>query len=197
LKLKQDQILYITAPYQYKDRVLSIIESKSKWIYNHLALMSQQFHLVSEDSLFLLGVQYAIKLEQTKNNKQSYSFENKKLILTLKDETKKSLFLDQVLKMETNHYLRSILPYWIKQTGLIPKSHTVRKMKIWGSCTRKGNLQFNSYLVCLPPALIEYIVCHELVHLQQFDHSKKFYQLLANFLPNVKKLEKDLKMFVR
>ena len=63
----------------------------------------------------------------------------------------------------------------------------------WGSCSRDGNLNFNYKLVLLPPEVADYIVVHELCHLKEFNHSRKFWQLVAEALPDYKDRRKRLK----
>lgn len=63
----------------------------------------------------------------------------------------------------------------------------------WGSCSRKGNLNFNFRLALLPPELADYIIVHELCHLGEFNHSKKFWDLVALTIPNWQKLRNGLK----
>lgn len=63
----------------------------------------------------------------------------------------------------------------------------------WGSCSKKGNLNFNYSIVFLPPLLADYLVVHELCHLGEFNHSQKFWDLVALALPNYKVLRKKLK----
>lgn len=63
----------------------------------------------------------------------------------------------------------------------------------WGSCSQAGNLNFNYKLIYLPPALADYIVVHELCHLQEFNHSKRFWILVAQATPNYLELRKELK----
>jgi hypothetical protein len=63
----------------------------------------------------------------------------------------------------------------------------------WGSCSKKGNLNFNYKIALLPPALADYLIVHELCHIKEFNHSQKFWDLVALALPNYKKLRKELK----
>lgn len=63
----------------------------------------------------------------------------------------------------------------------------------WGSCSRQGNLNFNFRLLHLTPPVRDYVIVHELCHLKEFNHSKKFWDLIAQQIPNFKELRKDLK----
>jgi len=62
----------------------------------------------------------------------------------------------------------------------------------WGSCSSKGNLNFNYKLVLLPETLRDYVVVHELCHLKEMNHSKDFWKLVENVLPNYRTLRKEL-----
>jgi predicted metal-dependent hydrolase len=63
----------------------------------------------------------------------------------------------------------------------------------WGSCSKKGNVNFNYRIVLLPPEHADYIIVHELCHLKEFNHSKKFWNLVAIGSPNYIQLRKDLR----
>lgn len=63
----------------------------------------------------------------------------------------------------------------------------------WGSCSAKGNLNFNYRLVYLPERLADYIVVHELCHLKEMNHSRKFWNLVARVFPDYLKIRKQLK----
>jgi len=63
----------------------------------------------------------------------------------------------------------------------------------WGSCSRLGNLNFNYKIALLAEDQADYIVIHELCHLQEFNHSKKFWALVAKTIPDYKKVRKSLK----
>jgi len=63
----------------------------------------------------------------------------------------------------------------------------------WGSCSRKGNLNFNYRIIRLPPALADYIVVHELCHLEEFNHSPRFWSLIAQTMPDFRACRRALR----
>jgi predicted metal-dependent hydrolase len=71
---------------------------------------------------------------------------------------------------------------------------TIRNQKTrWGSCSSRGNLNFNYRVVFLPHSLAKYLVVHELCHLIELNHSKAYWKLVEEILPNHKELRKELK----
>ncbi len=68
-----------------------------------------------------------------------------------------------------------------------------RQTTMWGSCSKKGNLNFNYKLYFLPDYLVEYIVVHELCHLQELNHSPQFWKLVAQAIPDWKERMRELK----
>jgi predicted metal-dependent hydrolase len=53
---------------------------------------------------------------------------------------------------------------------------------LWGSCSRRGNLSFSWRLVMAPPQALEYVVAHELAHLKELNHSRRFWMLLQSLV---------------
>jgi hypothetical protein len=65
----------------------------------------------------------------------------------------------------------------------------------WGSCSRRGNLNFNYKISKLPEALADYIIVHELCHLAEFNHGGKFWQLVAQTIPDWRERRKTLNRY--
>jgi hypothetical protein len=65
--------------------------------------------------------------------------------------------------------------------------------RCWGSCSEKGNLNFNYRVIFLPQTLMDYVIVHELCHLAELNHSKKFWEHIARALPEYKEHRNHLK----
>ncbi|MDP3779394.1 MAG: M48 family metallopeptidase [bacterium] len=71
---------------------------------------------------------------------------------------------------------------------------SIRNQKTrWGSCSRKGNLNFNYKIALLHPKLADYIIVHELCHLKELNHSKAFWDLVALAVPDHRVLRAELR----
>ena len=72
----------------------------------------------------------------------------------------------------------------------------VRSQKTrWGSCSTKGNVNFNYLLAYMPEELLDYVVIHELAHRRYMNHSKDFWSEVEKYCPDYKKRRKELKEY--
>jgi len=75
-----------------------------------------------------------------------------------------------------------------------PGSIRVRRMKQrWGTCHPNGNIMYNRELLKKEPALIDYVIIHELCHLVHHNHGKRYYALLERLLPDYRELRRRLR----
>lgn len=73
---------------------------------------------------------------------------------------------------------------------------TIRNQKTrWGSCSSKGNLNFNYQLYYLPDELLDYVVIHELAHRRYMDHSKEFWAEVEKYCPGYRERRQQLKKY--
>ena len=63
----------------------------------------------------------------------------------------------------------------------------------WGSCSSKGNLNFNYKIIYLKPELADYLIVHELCHLGELNHSRRFWVLVSKTIPDYAKINEDLR----
>ena len=91
-------------------------------------------------------------------------------------------------------YIPKRAEYFSKLIGVDYGRITIRNQKTrWGSCSSKGNLNFNCLLMLAPSEVIDAIVVHELCHLKQMNHSKKFYDEVLRVFPEYRKWNKWLR----
>lgn len=80
------------------------------------------------------------------------------------------------------------------QMGVSYGRITIRSQRTrWGSCSQKGNLNFNCLLMLAPPDVIDYVVVHELCHRKEMNHSARFWEEVEMVLPNYRESRKWLK----
>ena len=83
---------------------------------------------------------------------------------------------------------------WAEKMGVSYGRLTIRSQATrWGSCSGKGNLNFNWKLALLPEELVDYVVVHELAHRKEMNHSERFWRLVAQVLPDYQERKQWLK----
>lgn len=82
---------------------------------------------------------------------------------------------------------------YARRLGVVPTAVLVRDQRSrWGSCNARGELRFNWRVVLAPMSLIDYVVAHELCHLEHMNHSPAFWARLAQLLPDYEQRREQL-----
>jgi len=99
-------------------------------------------------------------------------------------------------KATARDLVRELLAIHAPRLGLPYGDVRIKDMTTnWGSCSTKTNLNFNYKIALIPRPLAEYVVVHELAHLAHFDHSQRFWRLVASGLPDWRIRRAALKRF--
>jgi predicted metal-dependent hydrolase len=90
------------------------------------------------------------------------------------------------------------IAFWSPRIGVSPKRIAIRDQRSrWGSCSTKGNLNFNYRIVHIPHELVDYIVVHELCHLLEFNHSERFWAHVETHVPEYELHKTALRIVTR
>lgn len=173
-------------------KIDKILKSKSKWIKKKLFLQSKitsfrNKEYVSGEDFLYLGRHYRLKI--TIGQKYNTEFKDGYLKVTVKDKSNtqkiKRLIKRWYLEKAQLH-LNKITLDLSKELGVDFHSVKVRNyIARWGSCSSTGKLFYNWRIIKAPYKIIKYVVLHELVHLKEHNHSKRFWKLLKSHYSNI------------
>ena len=164
IQINSDLTVTVRAPMYTSQRDIErILKEKEVWIQKHIEQMREQ--------------EAKRKEMQGENGEHDESIEHEYLS---GEEIQK-------LAEKALEYIPKLVSYFAKQIGVTYGRITIRNQKTrWGSCSGKGNLNFNCLLMLMPPEVIDYVVVHELCHRKKMNHSKAFWKEVEKILPNYK-----------
>jgi len=112
----------------------------------------------------------------------------------IKADTKELNFLRN--EKEFRNMVLSLVQKLSSELDVDVKKIYFKKMKTrWGSCSTKKNVNINIYLMHLPSYLIEYVVFHEVAHLVEMGHNKRFWHIISSKYPKYKNMEEELRVY--
>ncbi|MEG0328907.1 MAG: SprT family zinc-dependent metalloprotease [Longicatena sp.] len=187
----QGEIVVSANPFVPMEKIDDFVSSKVQWIILHQKTITERSQnvLYDEQHLQLFGDVLKIKKMSGKYNHVSYDKTTlyvqckegancEKVVRQFLDKLCKDVFMDVV-----NLTYRSLGNYCLTFPEV-----KIRDMKSrWGSCTPvKNSITLNKKLIHYPFEFIEYVVLHEFIHFIQPNHSKAFYQIIENYMPDYK-----------
>ncbi len=134
--------------------------------------------------LFFLGRECHIILNIEPHQAIQVRLKLHNLYLTVPDEKVAVAALETWYQRRSRQYFHKRTEELARVIGVTYNSLQVRPLtRRWGSCTSKRNLSFNWRLIMAPPSVIDYVIIHELCHLIELNHSKRFWAIVASRCP--------------
>lgn len=178
----------------------TIIVHKADWIRKKLASISvnQMPAMQWQDSEQLLFLGNAITLSVAHDlRSKAVNYMPGVLHIALPNHEDQTAVARKVLQWYKQQALldfaRRLQLFSTKLGVTLPKLLISSARTRWGSCNSKQEVRLNWRLLQAPPHLINYVICHELAHLKQMNHSAKFWAVVASIYPDYKMAEKELK----
>ena len=98
------------------------------------------------------------------------------------------------LRTEAGQYMKERTFYFADIMGVEPREIKITLARSrWGSCSARNTVCYSYKVMLLPKELIDYIIVHELAHITEKNHSKKFYDIIAGFMPDYRERESKIK----
>ena len=188
LHIKEDGSIFIYAPYRTpKWEIEKFINEKESWISEKLSEKEKSIK-EAEKAFPYLGELFPLEIEDNKSKGYPLKLSFGKFILD-KDHMEKArdLFI-QWYKREAKEKIPERVDYYSKRLQLFPKGIKITSAKYrWGSCSRENRLSFSWRIIMAPLSVIDYVLIHELVHIKEKNHSKRFWSHLESIIPDYKK----------
>ncbi|MEK6733531.1 MAG: SprT family zinc-dependent metalloprotease, partial [Pseudomonadota bacterium] len=164
------------------------IISKELWIRNKLLKYRlKKEEQINHNIIPIFGDEYDI-IQNDKNIRDSIIIENNKIIISssMKDLNINSLLISKLKKIFKQELEKAVSLY-AKEINVSYKSISIKDTKTrWGSCSTSGNLSFSWRLIFAPKSVFEYVVIHELCHIKEMNHSRRFWRIVESICPNYK-----------
>lgn len=195
----------VKSPLSTSDKKINEFVSKHKnWIEKRQKEIKEKPKTMEElGFIYFKGEKYKLKIIRDKN--EYISLED--WICQIKihkniqneDEYIRNILRNYLLE-EANKYILPRLDYLAKRFSLDFTHSSIWKAKTkWWSCSSKRKINFSYRLICMPLEVIDYVIIHELSHLLEMNHSKKFWKVVESMMPDyhihwdtLKKKNKDI-----
>lgn len=186
----------VEAPVGCSDgEVATAVRKRARWIVRQLEnVAAARTHArprqyKSGETHFYLGRRYQLKVIESQVEAPSVLMKGGQIRVVLKcaDPASVRRHLNDWYRQKAEDYFARRLAEisaeisWVKQT---PVLKLVSMRKQWGSCSPKGGINLNPWLVRAPRDCIDYVIRHEICHLREHNHSKRYYNLLERQLPD-------------
>ena len=187
----------VMAPTTTPDSELqAIVRKRAPWILNHAnneALVVTPRRFISGETLPYLGRNVRLVIESKDGRTPEVRFDHWRFRVSIPDNLEGEERYKRVRGVVVNWYrkraaerLRNGVQRWWPRlgNGREPRILIRDQRQRWGSCAPDGTLRFNWRVVMLEPSLVEYVIVHELIHLNVNNHSDDFWRLLVRELPD-------------
>ena len=197
LEITPSATLIVRAPLRAPSAYIEeIIRQKHSWIVRKFDEMKRRplssGHEYTEGEIFLfLGREYPLHILPDGNmtiERSDKLYVSYKLLPDIKNHIKRWY------RQEAHKEVQARCMWFSMKTGHVPTTIRITDARQrWGSCTHKGGLNFSWRLIQAPIDIVDYVVVHELVHICQPDHSRKFWNKVREILPDYERRRKWLR----
>ncbi len=202
LALENKNEIIVKTPLKFKAHMVKeVVYEYKDWILRTISKVppKNSFDFVSGGVVPFLGKEYPLKLiedEKIKNVK----FTLKDDVFIVQYNQGKQAYEDFVeglkkfYKYNAMKVIDPIFDEWCFRTKLYPQNISYRFAKgRWGSCSHENNISINYKLLQFEKKAIEYVVLHELCHIEEKNHSQRFWNLVSLYMSDYKEVEKILR----
>lgn len=176
-----------------------LIKDKEDWIYRsrkRIVERQQQGdkNYLNADAIQFLGKTVPFRFEKAAHPFQLHMEEDAFVLVGEGTAEEARAVIEVTYRDQARYIFQERVANFSQRLGVRVNQIRVKSQKTrWGSCSSKGNLNFNWHAIVAPPEVVDYLVVHECCHLVHMNHSKAFWTLVESFYPDYRECRKWLK----
>ncbi|KOM96362.1 zinc-dependent protease [Clostridium botulinum] len=199
IKIGKEFIIEVTAPLGTNEYTIEqVLKKEEKWIIKNIKKLKE---VEIFNGYYYLGELYYLKIKEVRSLYFKLELDSNKFMVYINSgilKEKREVIikdnLEKFYKEKAVKVLKERTDYYSNILKVAPKNIVIKNQKtLWGSCSSKGNINYNYKIVMAPLKILDYIVVHELCHLVHMNHSKDFWQLVESIIPDFKERRNWLK----
>ncbi len=188
LKIISATQLEVRAPLTKSDNeIKELLYKQSDWITSLLPKLNMSISQVLPEKLFLRGKELSLQYHIKPDSKVTVTHNKNAFILTYPPDTPAvdlRYAIIQYYRQLAKNILTERTQFWAEKIGVTVNRITIKEQRtLWGSCSRKHNVNYNWHIIEAPDEVIDYLVIHELCHLRHMNHWPSFWRTVATFDP--------------
>ncbi len=190
-------VILQTPPDIARAKIDDLVRRKGAWIVRQLRSFEDLLpapakrEFVSGESFWYLGRQLRLRVEV---GEPGVAIDAGRLVVRVAERADVRASLKAWHRRRAALYLPARVRHWAGRLGVVPPPLLVREpRKRWGSCDAAGNVRINWRVMQVAPRLVDYVVAHELVHLQHRRHDAEFWSRLGTVMPDAEARREKLR----
>ena len=191
LHIKEDGKIVVHAPYHMpKWEIEKFIEEKQSWMVRKISEKERSIRKAEKEfapgeEFLYLGESYPLEIQDTHRGEHPLKLSFGRFVLDEHHVKEARGLFVQWYKKEAKARITERIGHYSHRLDLFPKGIKITSAKYrWGSCSRDNRLCFSWRIIMASLSIIDYVLIHELIHIKEKNHSRRFWNELESIIPD-------------
>ncbi len=191
LRFEDEKLVVVS---RNQGNAMRVLDKHHDWIMKHYSQIKSSVRMFSTSGMLFNGTRMPVRFTQHYGRPRVEISGDSILVLSRSNDAAERA-LERWLSRQTILATESVACEKACAIGKAKPSTRTRRFRKWGVCRSNNTITFNTYVCMLPAELRDYIISHEVAHLAQMNHSRRFWEVVGRLCPEYRILRKRLKNY--